>query len=613
MREFLSAFSIENIPTLWVIVLACPFGLFKCYPKYDHKRYRNNIWILAVILSVIGTFYFLNLLATSEIGLLLTLSVAYLLILLATPIKVLFPETVPIKKLKALVSSGDYRGIDNLFPQKPWYILSPLGKIEWYKLWAAKLIRQDRVKEAYEIYLRILDIPLFDEEKTKTELNRVFILLQLGDTNKAKSIFDQIKRESESQSLFLESKFYEREGEFEKARECLLSAVGKFDNVKDIYLAKIYNDLGRMEGILGNTVNADHYYRKAAELAKEYKSSDLIHVAYPNLIDTYLLARDRKNAELYLKIYSELANTNIVDNLFKFNNYCLEYARQTGNKVLFIESLVQGRVDILPKLSKQEHLPFELSELWIRWNNQYNWEEKLFWFQHYFSEYRKLEFPARYHAIKTVFNILDQLAKANNLGPFVGLYIQLLEFLEESKENIDQYLLDSPDVCVNERCIWEDEKVFLRRIKNVNDLPMQSKDLKNYCEGVFKHLRNIKDIHLQHGNPLEAIRADLNIADECMGIMPMAQEENSEPYLKDAMKEHLDEACRNLDKFKRHPASNEFFLRVARYALFQGDVERAKKYFDAFIQSKISINHYAAWLQTYYHELCAAIPTEVTL
>jgi len=74
-------------------------------------------------------------------------------------------------------------------------------------------------------------------------------------------------------------------------------------------------------------------------------------------------------------------------------------------------------------------------------------------------------------------------------------------------------------------------------------------------------------------------------------------------YLRKNMQKHLDNACKDFEKFRLHPASNEYIVRIARYALFLGDKERAREYFDDFVQSNISIHHYALWIQKYYKEL----------
>jgi tetratricopeptide (TPR) repeat protein len=490
----------------------------------------------------------------------------------------IFPETSAISHLANLVKESRYTEIEKRFPKRPFYIRSISGRIKWDLLWARKLMAQQKLKEAYEIYFGLLSLHLFEEEKNNIKLKQVFVLLLLeknniklkqvfvllllGDTNKAKFIFERTKQKIDQNEyheiLCLQSVFEERTGEFEKARQSLLSAVGEYDNVKDIQLATIYNNLGRMEKMLGNTTNTPHYYRKSAELACHFKEKSLIHIAYPNIIDTYLLLGDKKNAVLFLGKYSDLIDKDNIDDLLRFNNYKLEYARQIKDKILLLDTLSQGRIEILPKIPAQEQLVFEISELRIRWNNKCGWNKKLFWVRHSLPEYLKLEFPVRYLMIKEIFNVLLYLARTNNLGQFRELFSQLLNFMERSKKDIDLYLLELPDYCVDERCFWEKEKAFLRGIQRADEPQI---NLIDFYDGMFDHLRNIKDIQFQHGNPLPAIEADLNIADESMEATQKIQDKVVRNYLRKNMQKHLDNACRDFEKFRRHLVSIEYIVR----------------------------------------------------
>jgi tetratricopeptide (TPR) repeat protein len=552
------------------------------------------------------TFYFLEFFSEWIGSILLALLAIYIFVAYHAANRPIFPETSVISHLSNLVREGRYTEIEKRFPKRPFYIRSIPGRIEWDLLCARKLMAQEqpRLRDAYEMYSELLSLALFEKEKNNIRLNQILVLFLLGDTNKAKSIFDRTKqkigRNKYYEVLYLQSVFEERTGEFEKARQSLLSAVGEHDNVKDIQLAKIYNDLGRMEKMSGNITNIFHYYRKSAELALRFKEKALIHIVCPNLIDTYLLLGDNKNAVLFLGNYFDFIDKDNIDDLLKFNNYKLEYARQTKNRVLHLDALTQGRIEILPKISAQEQLVFEISELRIRWNSGCGWDEKLFWVKHFLPECLKLEFPTRHFVLREVFNILRDLSKTNNLGPFADLFSQLLNFMGQSKKDIDQYVLELPDYCVDERCFWEKEKAFLRKVQKTDEPKI---NLIDFYDGMFEHLRNIKDIQLQHGNPLPAIEADLNIADECMGVAQEIRDMAVINYLRKNMWKHLDNACKDLEKFRRHPASNEYIVRIARYALFLGDKERAIEYFDNFVRSKISIYHYASWIQQYYKEL----------
>ena len=594
-----TAFSL--LATLLVALLA---------PFWQSKRHRNYILLSVFLLCIILTFYFSGFFSGWIAFILLALLASYAFVACHAATKPVFPETSVIAHLADLVREGRYTEIKKQFPQRPFYIRSVSGRIKWNLLWARKLMTQEqpRLRDAYKVCSELLSFPLFEKEENNIRLNQVLALFLLGDTNKAKSIFERAKQKIDQDKyyeiLYLQSLFDERAGEFEKARQSLLSAVGEHDNVKDIQLARIYNNLGRMEKLLGNTTNTSHYYRKSAELACHFKEKSLIHIAYPNLIDTYLLLGDNKNAVLFLGKYSDLIDKNNIDDLLKFNNYKLEYARQIKNKIFLLDTLTQGRIEILPKISAQEQLVFEISELRIRWNSGCGWYEKLFWVRHSLLKYLKLEFPARYLVLKEVFNILRDLEKTNNLGPFADLFSQLIDLMGQSNDDIDRYVLELPDelpdYCVDERCFWEKEKAFLRKIQKPDTSPINLIDL---CESIFEHLRNIKDIQLQHGNLLPAIKADLDIADECMGIIQAIKDKKVIAYLLKNMQKHLDNACKDFEKFRRYPASNDYIVRIARYALFLDDKERAREYFDDFVRSKISIYHYATSIQKYYKEL----------
>ncbi len=606
MTELLKAIQSRDIFLLWGIIFSLLATFWWRYPKYRHKRYRNFILLSVFLFCIILTFYFLNFFSGWIVALLLVPWTIYTFVVCYTATGPVYHETLALSHLGNLIREGRYTEAEQRFSQRPFYIRSIPAKIKWDLLWAQKLMVQEQQKlnTAYEIYSDLLSLPLFNKEKNNIILKQVLVLLLLGDTNRAKSIFERTKQKISQDKyyevLYLQSLFDERAGEFEKARQSLLSAVGEHSNAKSIQLAKIYNNLGRMAKMLGNATDTSHYYRKSAELAVHFKEKALIHVAYPNIIYTYLFRGDNKKAASFLNEYSNLIDKGNIDDLLRFNNYKLEYARQTKNKALLLDALTRGRIEILPKISLQEQLIFEISELRIRWNSQCGWDEKLFWLMHYLPEYLKLEFPVRYLALKEVYNILRDLAKTNNLGPFVDIFSQLLDFMGRSKEDIERYLTDLPDYCVDERCFWEKERTFLRKIQRADE-PQIS--LIDFYEAMFEHLRNIKDIQLQHGNPLLAIEADLNIADECMWVTQEIRDIAVIDYLRKNMQKHLDNACRDLEKFQRYPVSNEYIVRVARYALFLNDKKRAKEYYDDFVRSKISIYHYALWIQKYYNEL----------
>lgn len=607
MDSLIQAIPQQNMWLFWCSAATIIFTVFCSIPKLRHLRYSVRIVSLTVVGCFIITLYILNVIPVLTVYILSPFYMSLVYIAYRTIKNPVYPLTSIIKNSKKSLQKGDFSKLDKILESDPWYIFYTSAKLEWNKLKARKLSLQDRHKEAYQIYIGLMKLNLFQEEKDEIKLKQVRTLLILGDTSKAKLIFDQIS-DSEAlkdrfEILSLQSSFDEKAGDFEKARQSLLGAVAKFDETNDVSLATIYNNLARMERMLLNTTEVIYYYKKSARLAKEFKQKHLIHVVYPNLIDSLLLNNDDpREAKLYLDEYFSLIDPQNVDDLLKFNNYKLVFARQINDRAMLLKAIEEGRIQILPMIPFNGKLFFDISELRIRFSNQIGWDEKLFEVWHHFGDYSKLDFPEKYHAFKEILIILEKLFRSNNLGHFRQMFENILNYFESASAKIEEYLLNLPDYCVYERCRWEEEMVFLRRI--VKGHVTQEMEFENIW-GRLGHLRNIKDIHAEHGNYIESTDADLNIVDEAMVAATNLESHDMKEQMRNILQKHLQVAIEQIEKFKLHPATDIQKLRAAKYALFLGDKDLARKYFEAFKQSKIRIHHYSIWLQKYYNELAS--------
>lgn len=607
MDSLIQAIPQQNMWLFWCSAATIIFTVFCSIPKLRHLRYSVRIVSLTVVGCFIITLYILNVIPVLTVYILSPFYMSLVYIAYRTIKKPVYPLTAIIKNSEKLLQEGDFSKLDKVLESDPWYIFYTSAKLEWNKLKARKLSLQDKHKEAYQIYIGLMKLNLFQEEKDEIKLKQVRTLLLLGDTSRAKSIFDQIS-DSEAlkdrfEILSLQSSFDEKAGDFEKARQSLLGAIAKFDETNGVNLATIYNNLARMEAMLSNTTDVIHYYKKSARLAKDIKEKHLIHVVYPNLIDSLLLNNgDPSEATLYHDEYFSLIDPQNVDDLLKFNNYKLVFARQINDRAMLLKAIEEGRIQILPMIPFNEKLSFDISELRIRFSHQIGWGEKLFEVWHHFEDYSKLDFPEKYHAFKEILIILENLFRSNNLGPFRQMFEDILNYFERASAEIEDYILNLPDYCVYERCDWEKEKVFLRRV--VKGLITPEMEFKN-IQSRLGHLRNIKDIHAEHGNYIESTDADLNIVDEAMAAATNLENPDMKGQMRNIMQEHFQVAIEQIERFKLHPETNIQKLRAAKYALFLGDKELARKYFEDFKQSKFSIHHYFIWLQKYYNELAS--------
>ncbi|MCK4735977.1 MAG: hypothetical protein KAT65_26215, partial [Methanophagales archaeon] len=173
-------------------------------PLWRSKRHRNYILFSVFLLCIILTLYFSGFFAGWIASILLALLAIYIFVAYHAATRPIFLETSVLSNLAALVREGRYTEIDKRFPQRPFYIRSTPGRIKWDLLWARKLMVQEqpRLRDAYEMYSELLSFPLFEKEENKIRLNQVLALFLLGDTNKAKSIFERTKQKIDQDEYY---------------------------------------------------------------------------------------------------------------------------------------------------------------------------------------------------------------------------------------------------------------------------------------------------------------------------------------------------------------------------------------------------------------------------
>ena len=264
---------------------------------------------------------------------------------------------------------------------------------------------------------------------------------------------------------------------------------------------------------------------------------------------------------------------------------------------MMLGTLEQINNEIYPELPRNQQLILKSSELRVRWNLNYKWDEILFWIEDHLTEYQNLPFPDNYIALKEAYNILYNLAQVNKVGEFGKLFSKLIVFMGESKAEINQYIISIPDYCVIERCYWENELAFLSKVRRSNEPNIT---LIDFYKRYFKHMSNIRDIYLEHNNPLLAIKVDMDIAEECMGVIRGTTNQNVIEYLKKTMSKQLDSVYKEIENFEESPRSPSFVIPISMYSLYLGDKERSKQYFNKFDKLSININHYSKWIKDYY-------------
>ncbi|NQE06028.1 hypothetical protein C5S32_09175, partial [ANME-1 cluster archaeon GoMg1] len=216
------------------------------------------------------------------------------------------------------------------------------------------------------------------------------------------------------------------------------------------------------------------------------------------------------------------------------------------------------------------------------WNSQLLKPSYVAHIEHQLGKYLLLDITERYRTLKEIHFVLERLEEMNALDPFLPFYGRVFHKLKEMRSEIEKHLLSLPEYCVNEKCYWLKELASLQKI-----------DKKKYdFELVLQRLNDLKDTLLKNENYLEALTVGLDISDEAI-----FQKKNEIVW------QSVQQAIKELERFKGHPVEAECFIRIAYYAFAVGQYQCAEKYFNLFEETGVSSEHFADWVQAYYAHL----------
>ena len=587
MHSMLTDFIFEYKEVIGFISLVVSLVVFfKQYSILWHPRYRYRVIIctglfIAIISSWMGG-WFSN-----------TVCIAFLLLLAGFAFlmhrsskKVLWPCSSLFSKIKLQINAGDDAAAEKMLSHCRWLCVDPLMRYEWNLLNAKAYFIRGDFRKAYEILRDFSELFLFEKEKDLLTVKKAGVLAQLGNYKGAATLTSGLKNvegDLALQRAIVDALCQEVRGELATSSETLLSALlNTTETATNEFIPKIYNNLGRIRKIEGNTTETLLYYEKAANAAVEMGYKHLIHAPFQNLILSYALEKKFDIAEKWIEKYHAQINENNVTDLLEFDNLMLDYFRQKKDKEKLLSAIGRGRSLLYPKMTEHQKLVYDLSELRIRWNSQLLKPSYVAHIEHQLDKYLLLDLTERYRTLKEIHFVLERLEVMNALDPFLPFYGRVFHKLKEMRSEIEKHLLSLPEYCVNEKCYWLKELASLQKI-----------DKKKYdFELVLQRLNNLKDTLLKNENYLGALTVGLDISDEAI-----FQKKNKIVW------QSVQQTIKELERFKGHPVEAECFIRIAYYAFVVGQCQCAKVYLNRFEKTRVSPQHFADWIQAYYAHL----------
>ena len=574
---------------LWVAVICCCALLVVAkttrWELLSSPRYRLKSIIFFLLATTTLVLYTGGLLTWLTSGLVLLLLVSLAAVFIhSSRGNLLWPCSSILRDASDFIRANESKRAEEILNRYTRYFLDPVEKYSYYRMQAAIASAKDDDRRSIELLDRI-DVGTLDlGEKTRLNLLRAGYFTRLGDHKKALKIIEHLSDPSNEYLLrisLIRALSAEFEGTLTRSSEILFNAKeSASDRPKDTDYFAVLNNYGRIQKIKKNETESLIHYRKALKLAKDLKEKHLLHVAYQNVIPSFVSPHRQDEARKLISEYRSIVDFANPDDLVEYYNFLIELYREVNNRNKLFETLDEARERVYLLVSRKEQIVCDISQLRMRWNGGVLAPAFLYQIEDQYSEYAELPVVERFRCYMELHHVLQWLKEGGHLIlSQEALFDQNRENIRRLVPALEDHLDTTPEYCVFEKCqvTWD----IIRGKKCGTD---------DYDkEGVLRMLEDIKEIHLTHGNYIEAFNAGLDVCDEALG---------QKQY--EVMWEFTQLAMTEVQKIRGHPAEASALIRIACYAYSAERHDLAREYLDRFERTGVQISHSADWIQGYY-------------
>jgi Ca2+/Na+ antiporter len=627
---------VNNPVTAYLIMVVVVTALFiwslvheDCLKHIKHKRN---------ILSFITLFIY-----TLLLRLLFTLQVKVILLVIIVAVYIAYAYTVLFSIKKPVLLSSwyieKYTKLRNLglvyeyytkIIKKPWYFCDAVEIYKWKLLKYGYLNEMGNYGESYDLLCSISEKDLYPNEIINLNIEKAYLLYQMGDYCKAESALSNNKYDEYTYVWVLRSIFAEACGDLEKAWLFLCNAKNNINNKLsdgryNEEMTAIYNNYGRIMKIRENQPEAIHYYQLAVDSIIKAKSQINLHIPYQNLIFHKMIAAKGITDDI-VKLRSDYEASITKQSLFNATeliNFQIEYYRQINDKNMEFITIRDGYYKLISMSDsiKDENRVLrkcscQASTFRMLVNGCYD----ISWFTKEIYEsqelYFKLPIMIKNNILQEFYSAITQTSLKDR-EPYKSILYKIIEYYKNTALNeINEYIRSLNEYQVND--YTQIQKYRLNIMKN-NSLLTYIDDTLGEYESIIKRL-------LETGHKFEALDMILQLVDECIAPANYYQLDDygrltgiSLTYYlnnklqvgslqfglkyRELMVQKLDQAIVIWKTITDHPEAIRVSLGIAYFLLVLGNKEESYKYFRIFKSSGITINHYAHWYRRFYNEL----------
>ena len=607
-----------------------------------HKRNRGYLIFSLLYMAAILLLVKFETLSTSSVIILFTLNVLYFALCIVGIKKPIGLAGFKLKQYENKLATGGIFESKNFFESNHWYLIDSIDKVRFAQLQSRYYAVIEKNKESFDSLHSISHNLLYKNEQQYFLVEKAYLLFKMGDFSALKEILYLLESDSyQSQDpriWQMKSLIEEERGNLDGAlsfMEISKAKLNRDESTREVKVS-ILNDFGRIQLMRGNKSEAYHYYKQSfKELIKDAKvSPQLLHPIASNVIAMAILM-DLNSVQYYFKEYRKHLDMTIPENLVAYKNCEIIYYRQIRDTQNEFKKIKEGYEELAFRLDPVRRALFQVSTFRMIMNGKFQYEWLIPEIESSLETYFELPPREKLTVFKEFIGILEQeeFRYVKGQEPFKNLIHKIYEYyrtqgLIEIESMINslgmheiylyhQYTLDKLAILKlldKEQHIEKSESTYLELYKTLYDAGLHitaANVLFTYIDecsnpnNILVSLSHL-DTPITYQEFLENIPSPpppYLLEDGIhLNYFYLNLNENIEiiPQHRDKIEKYIEIIITDYHKWQNHPIKLDFSLHIAYILASLDRKQEAEGFYRFFVDSKISINQYVAWMQKEY-------------
>lgn len=514
-----------------------------------------------------------------------------------------------LQTYRQLLQEGAFLEAKQLEQPMPWYFLTKADKNAYRLLKMSYERHSGRYQETVRTGAEIQPELLYPEAQKQYYIHLAAAYIGLGALTRAQQALQSLESapaitppQNDAEYWNLKCALANADGDLDEMEHCARTGLACAKETEHLEKCCLDNNLGRVYSLQNDPVNEQQYLKWAKRELRQIGEPpmDLANNIYGNLLLS-LVRSDPEGPEInpLREEYEALVEgTGKIENYIQYQNVLVEMFRQCGINE-HCQVILSGYHRIMKELERRdgdtitcERAAIQVSTLRMLVNGNFYVEKIYKQILHDFDAYKDLPSQNVLELYKELYCLIEQMAPPY-YRQFEAVYHSIRQYLQEKGlPAVEAILTGLSEYDMGGYLYWMQMKEFILRV--------------TYGTAFYSHAEPLYRAVVQRchaeGRYLSELRERMLWLDSLCSSENWGPDQEKPPLLLQNP-ELLEEADALYQKYRVWPEAIEFSLLLSGIYLLLGDQERSRQLLQDFLDSRVDIHIFAAWLRMRYYHL----------